>query len=343
MPDLWSRIQNLWRDELEQSHEAVESRRILETRIEEWLTSGPLRPGETNADREFEVKNDKDAEYTAWVYQRENPGVNGQELLDKWEREHPSRDLRREAQGQGPGGNSPNLLDRIEQWLSSVPPRDPNGADALLQNRVAQEAQRVERYFQQNNPELDSGALLAKWEREHPPQARFSGLGQAILDTGSLATAAMASTNRPSYYGNLSEREAGRNEFAAELTARLGTQAEAIRNDWTAAKSQDYAPPDLSEAYFAGQITAYNDVAIAIHKQHNQGAITIEKLPEILHPEGVWRGVQQAATYIESQHSMSQEQAARHAAEVENAVVSALGSMASEPEMKHEEGLILSV
>jgi hypothetical protein len=139
------------------------------------------------------------------------------------------------------------------------------------------------------------------------------------------------------------ERITGRTQLAELFAAELTIDQAKVRQDWLADISERHVPFDVAETYYRGKLDAYNDLAAAIHEQDNQGFTNLKVLPEIVHPEGIRGAVEQQAEQIRAEQDMAQEPGARHSAEVENAVLAALGSMASEAEMKHEEAVILSL
>ena len=94
-------------------------------------------------------------------------------------------------------------------------------------------------------------------------------------------------------------KQAGRNEIAQQFTGKLAGQAQELRDDWiAAAKLPNPGPLDVLDVYYQGRIETYNEVAYVIHQMDNDGSISIETLPELLHAEGIREGVHRAAAAL---------------------------------------------
>jgi hypothetical protein len=91
-------------------------------------------------------------------------------------------------------------------------------------------------------------------------------------------------------------KQAGRNEVVQQLTDNLAALAQELRDDWAAAAAvQNSGSFGVSDAYYQGRIETYNRIAYLIHEMDNEGSITVDTLPEVLHAEGIGEGMHRTA------------------------------------------------
>jgi hypothetical protein len=181
----------------------------------------------------------------------------------------------------------PSLIERVEQWLTSVPAR--NEADAILQAHVQREAEHTARVFHETHPDLEADELLARWQQEHP--APQTDLGDEAPAYHEIRQAERADEIEDELQP---ERREGRTDIGAYLAVQLHNRVDVIRLDWERARRRQPNPAELVNAFYLGQIEGHNYALGLVRDLHLKGDIDLHRVPSLLDPRVIQRQVEAA-------------------------------------------------
>ena len=99
----------------------------------------------------------------------------------------------------------------------------------------------------------------------------------------------------------------GRSQVADAVTERLSSMETNIRESWVEASRNDPHLKHHHTAYYAGQIEAYNRVAVLIHELDNTEQVNAKYLPQILDHQEMKRYVDHVASYGEAGRQAEQQ------------------------------------